>query len=163
MGGEAPVLKPKRATLMAPEFRLQWVGFRRANMSDERDPHDFPGGDSIGSRLRTRGPYHLSVLNHAAMAPFVVRIEHPVGNFEAWKKAFDSDPVGRRTSGVRRYRILRPGDDPKFVMIDLEFDQAAEAENFRTAMLKLWDGVEAQRVLRDPRMRIVEIVESRDY
>ncbi len=51
-----------------------------------------------------------------------MRIEHPVPNFEGWKEAFDSDPVGRERSGVRRYRISRAVDDPNFVTIDLDFD-----------------------------------------
>jgi cytidylate kinase len=53
---------------------------------------------------------------------FIVQIEHPVPNFDAWKKAFDSDPVGRERSGVRRYKVLRPIDNPNYSMIDLEFD-----------------------------------------
>jgi hypothetical protein len=57
-----------------------------------------------------------------------LRIEHPVSNYDTWKAAFDSDPIGREHSGVRRYRILRPTDDPNYVMIDLEFDSASEAE-----------------------------------
>jgi hypothetical protein len=97
------------------------------------------------------------------MTRFMVRIEHPVGDFEAWKEAFDSDPVGRQRSGVRRYRILRPRDDPKFVMIDLEFDQAAEAEAFQSAMRELWSGAQAQRVMEDPRIRIVEVADSKEY
>jgi len=36
----------------------------------------------------------------------ILRIEHPIPDFDAWKKAFDSDPVGREKSGVRRYQIL---------------------------------------------------------
>lgn len=38
---------------------------------------------------------------------YMLRIEHPVPNYEGWKQAFDSDPVGREKSGVRRYQILR--------------------------------------------------------
>jgi hypothetical protein len=41
----------------------------------------------------------------------ILRIEHPVPDDEGWKK-----------SGVRRYRIMRAVDNPKTVMIDLEFD-----------------------------------------
>jgi hypothetical protein len=37
---------------------------------------------------------------------FILQIEHPVPNFEGWKAAFDSDPIGRERSGVRRYRIF---------------------------------------------------------
>jgi hypothetical protein len=56
----------------------------------------------------------------------ILRIEHPVPNYDAWKAAFDSDPIGREGAGVRRYRILRATDDPNYVMIDLEFDSASE-------------------------------------
>jgi len=52
----------------------------------------------------------------------ILRIEHAVRNFDVWKKTFDSDPLGRKKSGVWCYRILRPTDNPNYVMIDLEFD-----------------------------------------
>ena len=79
----------------------------------------------------------VPALGHYGMATTVVRIEHAVDNFDGWKRAFENDPVGRQKSGVRRYRILRPNDDPNFVMIDLEFDNAKEAENFTSAMRNL--------------------------
>lgn len=37
----------------------------------------------------------------------VLQLEHPVPNFDGWKKAFESDPVGRRRGGVVRYSILK--------------------------------------------------------
>jgi hypothetical protein len=42
----------------------------------------------------------------------VLRVEHPVSDYDDWKKAFDNDPIGRRKFGVVRYRILRAADDP---------------------------------------------------
>jgi hypothetical protein len=92
----------------------------------------------------------------------IVRIEHAVSGFDAWMGAFKNDPVGRQKSGVRRYRILRPKDDPNFVMVDLEFDSAKEAENFGSAMRNLWNSPEAQRVMKNPQLRIVELVETRE-
>jgi hypothetical protein len=32
----------------------------------------------------------------------ILGIEHSVPNFDGWKQAFDSDPVGQKKSGVRR-------------------------------------------------------------
>ena len=32
---------------------------------------------------------------------YVLEIEHPVRDFDAWKKTFDSDTIGRKRSGVR--------------------------------------------------------------
>lgn len=92
----------------------------------------------------------------------VLHIEHPVPNFDGWKKAFDSDPVGRQQSGVRRYRVLRPVDDPNYAMIDLEFDSLPEAEAMLAALRGLWSRVEGS-VMTNPQTRIEEIVESREY
>jgi hypothetical protein len=92
----------------------------------------------------------------------VLRIEHPVPDFAVWKAAFDSDPVGRERSGVRRYRIMRPVDDPRYVLIDLEFDTNAEAESLLAAMREVWDHVKGV-VMTDPRARIVETVEFQEY
>jgi len=93
---------------------------------------------------------------------YMLRIEHPVIDFDGWKKAFDSDPVGRKKSGVRRYRVLRPIDDPNYVMIDLEFDSAGQAEVLLKAMRAVWGGVKG-KIIMDPRARIVEAVETREY
>ncbi len=92
----------------------------------------------------------------------IMRIEHPIRDFVSWKAAFDSDPVGRERSGVRRYRILRPTDDPNYVMIDLEFDRAGEAETCLAALRDLWGRVEGT-VMESPRARIVEVAESKEY
>ena len=89
----------------------------------------------------------------------ILRIEHPVPNFEGWKQAFDNDPVDRRKSGVRRYQIMRSVDDPNYVLIDLEFDTQAEAEALLAAMRQVWRGVEGT-IMTNPQARIVETVET---
>ncbi len=93
----------------------------------------------------------------------ILRIEHPVPDFDVWKKAFDDDPIGREQSGVRRYRILRSIDDPNYVMVDLEFDSSREAEAVRAALRDLWGRVEAEGLIGGPQARIVEAVESKEY
>jgi len=90
----------------------------------------------------------------------ILRIEHAVPDFEAWKRVFDGDPLEREQSGVRRHRVLRAVDDPNFVLIDLEFGNLGEAERFLAALRELWGRVD---VTRNPEARIVEIVESNDY
>jgi len=92
----------------------------------------------------------------------ILHIEHPVPNYEAWKVAFDADPVGREKSGVRRYRILRAIDDPNYVMIDLEFDTEGEAEALLASMRVIWDRVQGT-LISSPRARIVESVETTEY
>ncbi len=91
----------------------------------------------------------------------VLQIEHPVPNFAGWKQAFDSDPVGRKKMGVRRYRVLRPVDNPNFAIIELEFDTIAEAEALLDAMRVVWGRVQGS-IINDPQARIVEVVESID-
>jgi hypothetical protein len=89
----------------------------------------------------------------------ILRIEHPVPDFGAWKKAFDSDPLGRQRSGVRRYRVLRPVDDPGYVMVDLEFDTLLQAEAAHERLRQLWGRVEGT-IIDAPRGRVVEVAES---
>jgi hypothetical protein len=93
---------------------------------------------------------------------YILRIEHPVPDFDGWKKAFDSDPVGREKSGMRRYRILRPIDDANHVMIDLEFDTVSQAEALLAALRVVWSRVEGQ-IMTNPQARIVETVETKEY
>lgn len=93
----------------------------------------------------------------------ILRIEHPIPDFDAWKKTFDSDPIGRERSGVRRYRILRPIDDPRYVMVDLEFDDASKAEAFRAALGDLWRRAQAQGLIGSPQAQIVEVADDKQY
>jgi hypothetical protein len=93
---------------------------------------------------------------------YILRIEHSVANFDGWKKAFDEDPVDRRKSGVRRYRILRPTDDPSYVMIDLEFETAQQAEALLAAMRNIWGRVEG-KIMANPKARVVELFEAVEY
>lgn len=89
-------------------------------------------------------------------------IEHPVPSYEKWKQAFDSDPVGREKMRVRRYQILRPVDNPNYVMIQLEFDTASDAEALLTAMRAVWSRVEGT-IMTNPKAQIVEIAEAKEY
>ena len=93
---------------------------------------------------------------------YMLRIEHPVPNYEGWKQAFDSDPVGREKSGVRRYQILRPIDNPNYIMIDLEFDTLGQAEALLAAMRVVWGRVEGT-IMMNPQSQIVEAVETKEY
>ena len=90
-----------------------------------------------------------------------VRIEHPIKSFETWKLAFDRDPVDRKGSGVRRYQVLRPIDDPAYVLIDLDFDTADEANRFLVGMRRVWASPQAAPALGGtPKVAIVQAVET---
>ena len=94
----------------------------------------------------------------------ILHIEHPIRDFDAWKKAFERDPIGRERSGVRRYRVLRPIDDPNYVIIDLDFDSSSAAESFLVALREVWRSpAAAPALVGSPQTRIVEVVESKEY
>ena len=92
----------------------------------------------------------------------VLQIEHPVPDYNSWKKTFDSDPVNRRRAGVKRYRIFRQADDPNYVIIELEFDNMQQAETMLSALQQLWKQVEG-KIITGPKARIIYEVESKAY
>jgi hypothetical protein len=89
----------------------------------------------------------------------LLRIQHPVPNFEGWKKAFDSDPMDRKGAGVRRFQIHRSVTDPNFVMIDLEFESRVRADEMLKKLRNLWVGP-GKAVMQNPEAWIVETIES---
>ena len=92
----------------------------------------------------------------------ILRIEHPVRDYDSWKEAFDADPIGRERSGVLRYRVMRPLDDPAYVLVDLEFDSSRDAEDLLANMRVVWERISGT-IMTDPRARIVESVEAKEY
>jgi hypothetical protein len=112
------------------------------------------------------------------MKTYILRIETPVPDYDAWKVAFDSDPIGRERSGVRHYRGMRATDDPSHVMVDSEFDNLSEAETVKAALgdVEFDSASEADAVrvaLDEPtnppevthglQVRINEVVETKEY
>jgi hypothetical protein len=112
----------------------------------------------VGTVIR----YRWFILKTEDFKMHILRIEHEIYDFESWKKAFDSDPVGRQKAGVRRYRIFRPVDDSKHVMVDLEFDSARQAENLSVALRGLWGKVEG-KIMANASSQIIELVETREF
>jgi hypothetical protein len=90
----------------------------------------------------------------------VLQIEHKIPNFDGWKKAFESDPINRKRSGVVCYNIFRPTNDPNYVIIDLQFETLQEAEDTLTSLRALWSKVEGQ-IMMNPQTRILNLVETK--
>jgi len=59
-------------------------------------------------------------------------IEHPISDFPTWKAAFDRFAEKRRQSGVLGERIQQPVDDSRYMVLDLDFTSADEAQQFLT-------------------------------
>ena len=60
-----------------------------------------------------------------------LHIQHPVTDFETWTSAFNRFAEARCKAGVRAQRVQRPVDNPRFVVIDLDFDSTGEAQSFQ--------------------------------
>lgn len=94
----------------------------------------------------------------------ILHAEHAISDFDTWKAAFDRDPVRREQSGVRRYRVVRPLDDPNYVIMDFEFDTRDAALAFDETLHALWGSRAAAPALRGrPQTRLVEAVETKEY
>ena len=59
-----------------------------------------------------------------------LHIEHSVTDYATWRSAFDRFASARAEAGVRAARIQRPLDDDAYVLIELDFDDAASAAGF---------------------------------
>ena len=99
------------------------------------------------------------------MATATLRVELQVRDYDLWREAFERDAGGRQQAGMRRYRIFRPTDDEKSVMLDADFDSTQEAEAFLDIMrTRVWpDPEKAPAKVGTPQTRIVEMVESKEY
>ncbi len=89
-----------------------------------------------------------------------LRIEHPVPDFDAWRRAFDADPLDRRGAGVRRYRVMRSADDPSHAIVNLDFDTREEAEAMRAALQRMWGRVQREGLIGEGRAHLAEILET---
>ncbi len=96
---------------------------------------------------------------------YVLQIEHPIRDFDTWKGAFDRFSTKRQQSGVLRHEVFRPTDDPNYVIIELGFDGAGQAESFLGWLRgEVWSSREAAPALMgEPQTRIVEAVDIKEY
>jgi hypothetical protein len=90
-----------------------------------------------------------------------LRIEHKIANYDGWKKAFDSDPINRRQSGVKRYRVYRPIDDTNFIIIDLDFDNLEKAQAAQVALVNIFPKIEGTLIF-GVQIKIMNVIESKE-
>ena len=87
-----------------------------------------------------------------------LHIEHAITDFGLWSAAFDRFADFRKQSGVRAQRVQRPVDDPHYVVVDLDFDTAGQAERFLEFLqTKVWaSSNNAPALAGTPQTRILE-------
>ncbi|MGH3711970.1 MAG: hypothetical protein ACRDT4_00675 [Micromonosporaceae bacterium] len=91
-----------------------------------------------------------------------LHIEHPIVDFDVWTVAFERFAEMRTRHGVRGHRVLRPVDDPQYVVIDLDFETTRAAESFlRFLHQNVWSSAEnAPALAGRPQTKILELVED---
>ena len=90
---------------------------------------------------------------------FALQVSYPVRDYEAFKKVFDTDPVGRAALGARSVRLFRDADDPNSVTVLLDFDTKDAANVFLERLRSdVWDKPEVigQLMTAAPTARILE-------
>jgi hypothetical protein len=89
-----------------------------------------------------------------------LHIEHAITDFDLWKAAFDHFSERRTQSGVLRHRVQRPVDDPRYVVIDLDFATTGEAKRFLAFLREqVWASRDSSPALvGEPRATILEPV-----
>jgi hypothetical protein len=90
----------------------------------------------VGARRRSYVP--MKTPRRGEPVP-TLNIRHPVTDFDLWTSAFDRFAAVRRQAGVVGEQVRRPVDDPRFVVIDLEFETVDRAEAFlRFLQTRVW-------------------------
>lgn len=89
---------------------------------------------------------------------YTLSIEHAITDFATWKSAFDRFADARAKGGVIGDRIRRPIDDPRHLIIDLDFETKEQAEAFRQFLTNVvWSNSEASPALVGrPTTRVLE-------
>ena len=80
-----------------------------------------------------------------------LHIEHAITDFGTWTRAFNGFADARSNAGVREQRVQRPVDDPRFVVIDLDFDSTEDANAFLNFLkVRVWANPESSPALAGP-------------
>ncbi|MEO7923491.1 MAG: hypothetical protein ABIR30_07425 [Chitinophagaceae bacterium] len=88
----------------------------------------------------------------------ILQIEHQVPSYEGWKKAFESDPINRKASGVKEFRVYRSAEDPNYIVIDLVFEKMENAQATQKALEGLWGKIQGT-IITSHKTRILELTE----
>jgi hypothetical protein len=91
-----------------------------------------------------------------------LHIEHPITDYSTWKSAFDGFEEMRRQAGVTHQRVLRPTDDPAYIVVNLDFGTSEQAGAFLEFLHKnVWSSPQSAPALAGtPQTRILDLCEE---
>ena len=84
-------------------------------------------------------------------------IQHPITDYDTWKGAFDRFAEARGRAGVTSHRIRQPENDPEFIVVDLEFEEAEQAHQYLEFLRQnVWSSADTAPALAgDPIARVL--------
>jgi hypothetical protein len=99
---------------------------------------------------------------HTVAGMVTLHIEHGISDLATWRGAFDRFADMRRESGVLAHRISQPVDDGNYIVVDLDFAMAEQAQRFLGFLReKVWASpANAPALVGDPQTRILAVVNS---
>jgi hypothetical protein len=85
-----------------------------------------------------------------------LHIEHAITDYPTWKVAFDRFADARTQAGVTAHRIRLLEDDPRQIVIDLDFDAPPLAHAFSTFLhARVWGTGNAPALAGTPSTRVL--------
>lgn len=87
-----------------------------------------------------------------------LHIEHAISDFDQWHRAFERFADRRAQAGVLGQRVQQPVDDPRYVVIDLDFDTVDGAHRFLDFLqTQVWSShANAPALIGTPQTRILQ-------
>jgi hypothetical protein len=89
-----------------------------------------------------------------------LHIEHGITDLDTWLAAFGRFGEAREKAGVKAQRVHQPVDDDRYILVELDFDTAEQAEAFKGFLeTNVWSNPEASPGLDGtPRARVLNEV-----
>ena len=78
----------------------------------------------------------------------LLQIEHEISDLAVWREAFDRFASAREKAGVTRTEVYQPTEDPNYIVVNLSFQSAEAATDFRTFLInQIWSSPDASPAL----------------
>lgn len=91
-----------------------------------------------------------------------LHIEHEITDLDTWLGAFQRFAGARAQAGATAQRVMRPAEDQRYIVVQLDFGSVEQAEAFKGFLeTVIWASSEASPALvGTPRARVLVAVPS---
>jgi len=73
----------------------------------------------------------------------ILHIEHEISDLTTWLETFKRFAPAREQAGVQQAEVFQPSDDPHYIVVNLRFETADAASNFRKFLTEVvWSSPE---------------------